>query len=599
MNEMIQTILSKMTLAEKIGQMTQVEKNSISPEEARDFMIGSVLSGGGGNPTPNDPQSWRRMVHSYIEKSLETRLQIPIIYGVDAVHGHNNVVDATIFPHNIGLGAARDPELVKRIAMATAREMLATGVYWTFAPSVAVPQDIRWGRTFEGYAQETAVVSELGRAYVAGLIEAGVLPSVKHYLADGGTTWGSSKRFPSRDWEAFSQDHTLAQIKVGAWMVGYLKLGAWQIDQGDAQMDEATLRTVHLPPYQTAVAAGALNVMASYSSWKGEKMHAHHYLLTDVLKGEFGFPGFIVSDWEAINQIDEDYYTCVVKSINAGLDMVMVPFAFRDFMDALDTAVAKGDVAQSRIDDAVSRILLAKEALGLFDQPIPDVPLTAVGCAAHRRLAREAVLKTVVLLKNEGVLPIKNKVKRILVAGLAADDIGLQCGGWTIEWMGRPGAITSGKTILEGIQAAAGQSTEIIYSEDGRLSQPDRAEVGIVVIAEQVYAEGMGDRQSLELEADQVDLIERTRQRCDQVVVVLLSGRPLIITEWLDGWDAFVAAWLPGSEADGLADLLFGQAPFSGRLSYRWPRSMDQIPLDQIKSKDPLFEIGDGLITTP
>ncbi len=582
-----QNLLDQMTLAEKIGQMTQVEKNSITPAEVSQYFIGSVLSGGGGNPAPNSPATWANMVRSFQEPALQTRLAIPLIYGSDAIHGHNNVKGAVIFPHNIGLGATHDAELVERVARVVAAECMGTGVRWDFAPAVSVPQDIRWGRTLEGFSQNTELVSKLATAFIRGLQNAdghnipGVLASVKHFLADGGTRWASRADYPwIQNWGKSSDDH-------------------WSIDQGNVEVDEATLRAIHLPPYIAAMQAGAMNIMVSYSSWQGLKMHAHRYLLTDVLKNEFGFRGFLVTDWLGIDQINADYHTAVVTSINAGLDMIMVPFDFKRCIETLNTAVAQGEISQERIDDAVGRILTVKLAMGLFEQPFTDKSLLAeIGSREHREVAREAVRKSLVLLKNEGqVLPLKKTARRIVVAGEGAHDIGLQCGGWTIEWMGTPGNITDGTTILEGIQQIVSADTEVIYSADADFAADVRAEVGILVLAEPPYAEGQGDRSQLVLSPTDIELSQRLKQHCSRMVVILLSGRPLIITPQLGDWDAFVAAWLPGSEGQGIADVLFGDTPFVGKLSYAWPRTMQQIPASELHSagQAPLWDINFGL----
>ena len=592
-------LLPHLTLAEKIGQMTQVEKNSIDLEDITKLGIGSLLSGGGGVPEPNTAAAWRKMIGEFQQKALASRLGIPLLYGVDAVHGHNNVHGATIFPHNIGLGATRNADLVRRIGRATAVELAATDIRWDFAPAVSIPQDIRWGRSYEGYSQDSKLVSELAVAYVQGLQgedlagETAVLPSVKHFIADAATTWGTSKRINREELAAVAVDETLANAHVSD-MQRAVALGAWQIDQGVTEIDEETLRAVHLPPYLAAIKAGALNIMVSYSSWGGLRMHAQKYLLTDVLKGEYGFSGFLVSDWEAVQQIDPDLKTSVVTSINAGLDMVMVPFHYHDFMATLTEAVESGDVPMSRIDDAVQRILMVKFAMGLFERPFTQTPLDLVGCAEHRALAGEAAQQSAVLLKNEGnLLPFPKTLPRLLVAGTPADDIGYQCGGWTISWMGAPGPITKGSTLLEGIREAA-EDTAVIY--DPASEQTTRAEVGLVVLAEEPYAEGMGDRFDLHLTPEQLALLDRVRQRVDKLVVLLFSGRPLIVTEPLAEWDAFIAAWLPGSEASALGEVLFGERPFTGKLSFHWPRSMNDIPLGSTDA-EPLWPLGFGLST--
>jgi beta-glucosidase len=403
----VDALVQEMTLAEKIGQMTQVEKNSIPLEDVTAYFIGSVLSGGGGNPQPNTPENWAKMVRAFQEAALKTRLGIPLIYGSDAVHGHSNMHGAVIFPHNVGLGATRDADLVRRIARITARELMAVNVHFNFAPAVSVPQDIRWGRTYEGFSEDTALVTELATAYMQGLQDEDprVLASIKHYVADGGTAWGSTQRY---EWI------------YGNWQAPG---DSYKIDQGDARIDEDTLRAVHLPPYRAAIEAGAQNVMVSFSSWQGVKMHAHKYLLTDVLKGEFGFQGFVISDWMAVSQISPDYATSVITSINAGLDMVMVPYDYKGFITTLTRAVEAGDVSIERIDDAVRRILRVKAWLGMFEQPFGrEDLLPEVGSPEHRQVAREAVRKSLVLLKNEhNTLPL-SKDAYILVAGKGADD---------------------------------------------------------------------------------------------------------------------------------------------------------------------------------
>jgi beta-glucosidase len=578
----IEAMVQQMTLAEKVGQMTQVEKGSLQPEDVTTYFIGSVLSGGGGNPEPNTPETWASMVRSFQEAALETRLRIPLVYGSDGVHGHSNMRGAVIFPHNIGLGGTRDTELLSRIARVTARELIASNVHFDFAPAVSVPQDIRWGRTFEGYSEDTAIVTELSRAYLQGLQdeEPRVLASVKHYVADGGTTWGTSSLYE--------------------WLHGNEQApgDTYKIDQGDAQIDEATLRAIHLPPYQAAIEAGAQNVMVSFSSWQGLKMHAHHYLITDVLKGEFGFQGFVISDWMAVSQLDPDYSTSVIKSINAGLDMVMVPYDYKRFIAALTSAVEAGDVPMARIDDAVGRILRVKTWLGLFDQPFGRQDLLPeVGSPEHRQVAREAVRKTLVLLKNDNVTLPLPKDAPILVAGKGADDLGIQCGGWSIDWQGNRGAITTGTTILEGIRQAVQDSSQIQFNAEGLFENTQKARLGIVVVGEMPYAEGLGDRGNLKLSDEDRAVIARMHAKCEKLVVLLLSGRPMIITDVLGQTDAFVASWLPGTEGQGVADVLFGDYPFTGRLSFSFPRSMGQVPLSALKQhpEGALFPIGYGL----
>jgi len=602
-------LLARMTLREKIGQMTQAEKNSVTPDEVRRYGLGSVLSGGGGNADPNTPAAWRAMVLGFREAALESRLGIPLLYGVDAVHGHNNVVGATIFPHNIGLGAIGDADLMRRIGRATAVEVAATGVRWTFAPAVSVPLDVRWGRTYEGYGQDPDLVGRLAAAYVEGLRGSdwaapdAVLPSVKHFLADGGAVHGTSTRWDRSALVRVSDDPTLANAHVDQGFVELLDRGAWTIDQGDVDVDERTLRDVFLAPYLPAIAAGALNVMVSYGSWNGLRMHAHRYLLTDVLKGELGFEGFVVTDWAAIDQIEPDFDGCVERSINAGIDMVMVPFDHQRFMDALEAAVERSAVAEARIDDAVRRILATKARLGLFDasgDPEREPPLTAVGHPDHRRIAHEAARRSPVLLQNRGdALPLSPTLPALLVAGAAADDVGLQCGGWTISWMGAAGPITPGTTLLQGLRRLR-PNVELTFEPDGRGTA--RAPVGIVAIAEAPYAEGMGDRNDLDLAAADHALIERVRARVDTLVLVVYSGRPIVLGDAVRQADAIVAAWLPGSEGAAVAEPLVGTSAFEATLRYRWPVASADLPLhpfgaDLGTGAAAQWEIGHGLRT--
>lgn len=585
----VEDLLDRMTLSEKIGQVTQVEKNSIDEKDITNLFIGSLLSGGGGYPANNTPGGWVEMVNNFQKHALQTRLGIPLIYGVDAVHGHGNVRGAVVFPHNIGLGAARDPDLVEGIGRITAIEMAATGIYWNFAPVVAVPQDIRWGRNYEGYSENTDLVTSLGTAYIKGLQNvnsspnlshpATVLATPKHFVGDGGTAWASSKTFITKQ---------------------------YMLDQGVTHVDESTLRAIHLPPYKAAIDAGAMCVMVSFSSWRNLKMHAQKYLLTDVLKGELGFKGFLVSDWEAIDQIPGDYYNNIVTSINAGLDMIMVPTDYRKFINELTKAINNGDIPMERIDDAVRRILTVKFQLGLFERPFAEENfLHLVGSDEHREVAREAVRKSLVLLKNDkSTLPLPKDTPLIFVAGQGADDIGIQCGGWTIEWQGKTGNITQGTTILEGVKNTVAKSATVIYNKSGNFEKvKDKiADIGIVVVGEMPYAEGVGDLVDLTLSKEDVSLIKTVKKRSKKVIVILLSGRPMIITEQLDQWDALIAAWLPGTEGQGVADALFGNYPFTGKLPFTWPRAMDQIPLDldRIESssaKSSLFPFGYGLKT--
>lgn len=615
----IDSLLGEMTLAEKVGQMTQVEKYSISPDEVAEHGIGSVLSGGGGNPTPNTPETWREMVASFEEGALRSRLGIPLLYGVDAVHGHTNVCGATIFPHNIGLGATRDPDLVRRVARVTAEELIATGVRWDFAPPVSVPQDIRWGRTLEAYSEDTGLVAELGVAFLRGLQEvdstglsnpAAVLGSVKHFVADGGTSWlsagkhtiegesvGCNGNFEAA--EVISEERRRILEEHENQFGELYEHGIWgqRIDQGVAYITEEELRRVHLPPYIAAIANGARNIMVSLSSWQALKLHAHRYLLTDVLKGELGFDGFLVSDWLAIEYLDDDYYKAVTIGINAGLDMVMVPHDWRQFTTALIRAAETGDVPMERIDDAVRRILRVKAEMGLFDGVRTDTSsVAAFGSPEHRAVAREAVAKSLVLLEDSGALPLRKDAGLVYVAGRAAADMGLQCGGWTIEWRGLPGGDMPGTTLLQAVEAAVSSETEVLYDADGYWG--DRvADVGVVVIAEPPYAEMTGDRADLTLPPEDIELIGRMRSQCRTLVGILYTGRPLLIADQVEEFDSLMSGWLPGSEGAGITDVLFGDVPFTGRLPFAWPWNDEQIPLAALEASPnpPLWPRGHGL----
>jgi len=577
--ERIDDLLARMTLDEKIAQMTQVEVGSIVPTDLVTLGIGSVLSGGDGDPVQgNDAVYWAAMTSQLQMAAMQSRLGIPLIYGVDAVHGHNNVTGAVIFPHNIGLGAAGDPDLVERIGRATAEEMAATGIWWNFGPTVAVPQDIRWGRTYEGFSEDTALVSTLGAAMVRGLQGDDladpftVAATAKHFVGDGGTAWGSSTFLTAR------------------------------IDRGETVGDEAVLRAVHLPPYIAALEAGARVVMASFSSWNGLDMHAHHYLLTDVLKGELGFTGFVVSDWGGIDDVAATYNEAVAAAINAGIDMVMVPQQYPMFMQSLRKAVDEGTVSEARIDDAVRRILRVKFELGLFERPYPNTAwLDLVGSEEHRALGREAVARSLVLLKNENnTLPIGPDLPVVLVAGSAADDIGMQCGGWTVTWQGAPGAVTEGTTILEGIAEVLSAGSVLEYDAGGNFDDVlpgQQVMVGIAVVGEKPYAEWFGDTPVPQLSAADRQAIANLRERVNRLIVVVVSGRPLIMTREIEMADVVVAAWLPGTEGAGVADGLFGITAITGRLPYTWPREASQLPQTAIPEGEALFPFGYGLRT--
>jgi beta-glucosidase len=577
----VRALLARMTLEEKIGQMVQAEQSALKElSDIENYFLGSLLSGGTSDPkTGNGLRDWTDLYDSLQARTQKTRLRIPILYGIDAVHGHNNVLNATIFPHNIGLGCTRSPDLVERAARITALEVRATGINWTFAPCVTVPQDERWGRTYEGFGESPELARVLGEAAVRGLQgrnlrdPLSVLACAKHWIGDGGTIYGTGTK---------------------------LKDDAHILDRGDVRLSEAELRRVHMQGYVSAIRAGVGTIMPSYNSWNGVKCSGSKRLLTDILKHELGFDGFLISDYNAINELPGDYKKQIETSVNAGMDMFMVPNTYRELYGFLLELVNEKRVRLERIDDAVTRILRVKFAMGLMDARPSLVANRKLhsqfGSQEHRQVARECVRASLVLLKNQRkTLPISKRLGRIYVAGKSADDIGNQCGGWTISWQGKSGEVmTGGTTILKAIEASVTPQTKITFTKDG--SGADGADVGIVVIGETPYAEMIGDRKDLTVADEDVAAVEAVKNAGIPVVVVLLSGRPLIIDKIIDKADALVAAWLPGTEGRGVTDVLFGDYNFSGQLSCSWPRSMDQIPINVGDvSYDPLFPYGYGL----
>jgi len=560
----VNDLLSYMSLEEKVGQMAQVDRQFLqSPDHIAMYHLGSLLSGGGSAPSTNNPESWADMIDGYQKQALSTRLKIPLIYGIDAVHGHNNVIGATIFPHNIGLGAADDEALVENIARITSLEMAATGVDWNFAPCITVPRDERWGRTYEGFGEEPELVSRLGAAAIRGyqgesLAErTTVLATAKHYVADGGTTRGR--------------------------------------DRGDAQITEEELRKIHIYPYYAALEEETGTIMASFSSWNGEKMHGSRYLMEDVLRQEMGFEGFIISDWAALGELPGSYEDQIVKGINSGIDMVMIPDDYPRFITTTIALVKEGRISMERIDEAVGRILQSKFELGLFEDPFARRELLpTVGSQEHRAIAREAVRKSQVLLKNDGILPLSKDVKNILVTGSLADNVGAQSGGWTISWQGGNGDITPGTSIREGIKELLGEDVNI-YTSLKKAEGVD-LDAAILVVGERPYAEGRGDNQKLTLAFAHKKIITDVTEAGIPTVTVLISGRPLMVAEEIEASNAFVAAWLPGTEGAGVADVLFGDYAPTGKLPVTWPRDISQLPINVgDEDYDPLFPFGFGL----
>lgn len=593
----VEDLLSRMSLDQKIGQMTMTERTSVSPENLKNHHLGGVLSCGGSHPGENLPADWVAMNDAYWAASMvedERHLAIPLLYGLDAIHGNNNIRGSTIFPHNIGLGAAHDPELIGKIAGITAREILVTGVDWTFAPNLAVARNIHWGRSYESYSELPAIVAGYASEFIEGLQSDlgthGVIACAKHWVGDGGTTNG--------------------------------------INQGETSLAEDELRDIHVAPFRAAVDAGVLSIMAAFNSWNGDKCHGHKYLVTDLLKNELQFDGFVVSDWDGIDYLSEDYHNAVALAVNAGIDMFMISENWQPFLGHLKRHVRRGSIPMNRIDDAARRILGVKFAYGLFDKPRPTERAWSnhecFGSLEHREVAREAVRKSLVLLKNgDSILPLK-KEARVLVAGKNAHNRGHQCGGFSLTWQGISGneELEGGTSVWEGI-ARAVPNAELSTQADGNDADPALHDVAIVVIGEKPYAEGLGDVRSgdhviveagsqirgsinvLEAYGDTLELaslhpedlqtIEAITSRGVPVVVVMISGRPLIVNRELEASTAFVAAWLPGSEGQGVADVLFGDFDFQGRLSFSWPGSTEDISTHRKDDQSTLFPPGYGL----
>jgi beta-glucosidase len=583
-------LLARMTLAEKVGQLTQAERGAVTatPSLVATWQLGSVLSGGGSAPSPNTPQAWADMVDRFQAQALTTRLAIPLLYGVDSVHGHGNLLGATIFPHNIGLGATRDPALVTQVEQVVAAETRASGPQWTFAPCVCVARDDRWGRTYESFGEDPALVASMAAAIdgLQGPAASGlaandrVLATAKHYAGDGDTRYGTSAT------------------------------GNYRIDQGVTVTDRASFDRVDLTPFAAAVRDRRVGaVMPSFSSvdWTDDgtgnpvKMHANRELITDVLKGQLGFDGFVITDWEAIHQLPGDFASQVRTAVNAGSDMFMEPTGYQTFENTLTGEVNAGRVPTTRIDDAVRRILTKKFQLGLFEHPFTDrTHLAEIGSAAHRAVARRAVAASQVLLQNrDRALPLAG-TERIYLAGSNADDLGNQAGGWTVSWQGGSGVTYPGTTIRQGISQVA-PNAKVTFSRTA--SAPTAGnDVGIVVVGETPYAEGMGDvgvnGRTLSQSAADRTAIDRVCGAISRCVVLVVSGRPMIVTDKLTQADALVASWLPGSEGAGVADVLFGRTPFTGKLPVSWPRTEAQEPINTGDAAyDPLFPYGFGLTT--
>lgn len=578
----VDNILRRMTLEEKVGQMVQPEIQSATPQDVIDYHLGSVLNGGGSWPN-NDKYAtaadWVALADQYYEASMYRRdghVPIPLIWGTDAVHGHSNVYGATLFPHNIGLGAANDPDLIKRIGDATAKQVAITGIDWTFAPTLAVVLDDRWGRTYEGYSEDPEIVFNYGGAMVEGLqgdlSGDNVVATAKHWIGDGGTELGD--------------------------------------DQGDNVASEEDLINIHGQGYFSSITAGVQTVMASFNSWQGEKLHGHEYLLNQVLKQKMNFDGFIVSDWNGIGQVTGCTNSDCPQAVNAGIDMFMVPNDWKAFIENTIQSVNDGEIAMSRIDDAVRRILTVKMRAGLFDNRAPSErpnagDTDALASDEMRALAREAVRKSQVLLKNQnGVLPL-SKDANILVTGPSANHLGNQSGGWTLTWQGTGNAnsdFPNGTSLFDGIVEVS--NGNVTLNENGSQASDDY-DVIIAVIGETPYAEGVGDItkfQTLAFEEhypNQSQLLADLRASAPNTPIVTLyvGGRPLWMNPEMNLSDVFVASWLPGTEGAGVADVLFGDTEFSGKLSYSWPAEDCQVPLNKDDGQTALFPYGYGLTT--
>lgn len=578
----IDGIMELMTLEQKVGQVVQADSNSVTAQEVKEYRLGSVLSGGNSAPGDKpyaDADSWMKAADEYYEASIDpegVEIAIPIIWGIDAVHGHANLTGATVFPHNIGLGAANNPELIEEIMEVTASELILSGHDWTFAPTLAVPQNVRWGRSYEGFSEAPDIVGSYGASIVYGLQgrpgtdsffdETSVISCAKHFIGDGGTTNGK--------------------------------------DQGDTEVTELELRDVHGAGYFPAIEADVKTVMASFNSWNGVKMHGSKAMLTDVLKDRLGFKGFVVGDWNGHGQIPGCTNTDCPEAFLAGVDMYMAPDSWKGIYESLLVAVKSGEVPMTRLDDAVRRILRVKIQAGVFEKPKPSERVGAdniklLGSDKHREVARRAVRESLVLLKNNNRLLPLNPKQTILVVGDGADNISKQSGGWTLSWQGGGYENTdfpSGQSILDGIMEVVGAAGgNVVFAPEGEITT--NADVVIAVYGEDPYAEFMGDRDHIDFEPNGFDTsnLDEFRAQGIPVVSVFLSGRPMWVNPELNASDAFVAAWLPGTEGGGIADLLFRSEEnhdFMGRLSFSWPATA---LVENAEKRELLFELGYGL----
>ena len=554
----MEALLNTLTLEEKVGQMMQPERSGITLEEVTEYNIGSILNAGGSHPNNNHFASfdeWYQMIESFQEAASASSSTIPLVYGIDAVHGNNNVYGATIFPHNINLGMIQDGSIIEDVAAATGREMRALGMHLNFSPAVSVAEDIRWGRTYESMSQDVDIVTSGMTHYLNGIMPYAI-PTVKHYVGDGGTYLG--------------------------------------IDQGNSILDEAAIRDRHLPPYEAAIELDVPVIMASYHSIRGVKLHGHEYWLKTVLKGELGFQGVLLSDYNAINQLEGDFKTQLTTAINAGVDMLMQPFNWKDAYYLIIEAVEDGDILEARIDDAVLRILTMKETAGLFETPLPALDTSQMYSADHQAVALEAARASMVLLENNDALPLVDPT--IYLSGPAADHVGLMAGGWTTFWQGNPDPdIGVGTSIQDGLDAY-GDLTDS-YAD---------ADTVIIAFSELSYAEGAGDTMTPTLtgglahpdNADGLALAERAQADGKTVIALLVSGRPLVLGSATDHFDALVAMFLPGSEGgEAIASLLYGTHDFTGKLSYYWPETIIDLDIESMRDNY-RYPLGYGLTLT-
>ena len=586
-SEFIDTLVSQMTLEQKVGQIIMPEINSVTPEQAKKYHFGTILNGGGGFPNQNKNstvEDWKNLSKNYYDVSTEVNgTKIPILWGTDAVHGHNNVIGATIFPHNIALGATQNPELLKRIGSAVAKEVSSTGIIWTFAPTIAVPQNDLWGRTYEGYSEDPELVSSLGKNFILGLQgedetflnNEHILATAKHFLGDGGTDSG--------------------------------------IDQGDTKVNEKTLKNIHGLPYYDAIDSCALSIMASFNSWNGLKSHGNKYLLTDILKSQMNFDGFIVGDWNGHGQIEGCEDSNCPEAFNSGVDIFMVPAEWKSLYWNTLNQVRSGEIALERLDDAVKRILRVKKYLGLFDDRLPhDFKENFIGNESHRDIARQAVRESLVLLKNEdSILPL-NPTKKFLIVGDQSKNIVNQMGGWTITWQGKTWEGTeisnddfpNTSSIFDSLSKHIANSGGYVeFSNDGSyIKKPD---IVIMIYGETPYAEGEGDIKSLDFSSTNQKIIKSMEILSNKqipIISLFITGRPLIVDQELNLSDAFVSIWHPGSAVEGINDVIFSTRNnsinynFKGKLPYSWPSSISSNPLNiGDKKYNPLFEYGYGL----